>query len=324
MIIRPAVSNGQARPTRVEGILQVVGAGRHLDAGGSQVGHGGEPSRHRGVATTLEEEVGVGERDHTDSGRCDRARRSARRSRLRLHTEADAVAGRRPDGRNPRGHQSSQIHESARRRVERLVGVQVDADTVIDRRLQKELGRSERVAALEMRSTRPRGRHRPRAASTQQRSLVGAAEAHDRPATQRDDLDIDDIGDASLHLDERLDASQSVLERGVGMAAYRPIPVRCHQTGCAFGPFDGFVDADQVSVRSHGGDGPHQVTGRVHDPLCEERLVEVGMRFDGCGHEQVPVEFGRPRRPVCASSRPTAVITPSTMRTSCCRCVTPS
>ena len=53
----------------VERILQVVGAGGDVDAGGAQRPHGGDARGMRDLAiAALQEQVGVGERDHADAG----------------------------------------------------------------------------------------------------------------------------------------------------------------------------------------------------------------------------------------------------------------
>ena len=65
-----------AGPTdRVERVLQVVGTGRDLCASGAQGSHSGESSRHRAVASALEEQVGVGERNDADACRRNSLRR---------------------------------------------------------------------------------------------------------------------------------------------------------------------------------------------------------------------------------------------------------
>ena len=100
MIIRPAVSNGQARPSGLNGSCRLSAPAATLTPAAQQRRDRGQPARHRRAgAAALEEQVGVrGGRPR----RC-RRRRRARRSRAaaarRLHAEADAVAGRRPGGR---------------------------------------------------------------------------------------------------------------------------------------------------------------------------------------------------------------------------------
>ena len=124
----------------------------------------------------------------------------------------------------------------------------------------------------------------------EQGPLVGTVAPRDRPPAEGDDLDVDDVGDAPAHLDERLDAGEPVVQRRVGVRADGGEAVGGHQPRRPLGPLDGLVDAQQVAAGHHRLDRPEQVAGRVRDQLGQERLVEVGVGLDGGGQQHVAVE----------------------------------
>ena len=134
----------------------------------------------------------------------------------------------------------------------------------------------------------------------EQRPVRRPGDAGHRPAAQRDDLDVDHVGDAALDLEQRLDAAQPVLLRRVGVGADGGEPVGGHQPRRPFRPFDDVGHVEQMPVGLHRQDRAHQVAGRVLDALGEERLVEVGVGLDGGGEQQVALEVDDRRRPAAA------------------------
>ena len=233
-----------------------------------------------------------GERDHVHAG-LGHALGRRPLSCLRLHPEAHAVARGRGE-REARQHAPGEDVEPVGRRVERLVGVQVDADPVIRRDLEHQIGRGLDVAAdvhLEVRAAPDEigaGGQR----LTQERPRVGPLWPAERPARQRDDLDVDHPGDAATHLREPFDAAQPVVDREVGVGAHGRVPVGGHQPGGALGTLDDAGCVHHVPVRLHRADRAHQVAGRVVDDLGQERLVEVRMRLDSGGQQHVPGQVG--------------------------------
>ena len=278
----------RARPTdRVERVLEVVGAGRDVDARRPQGGHPGQPAWHRRRAAALEEQVGVGEGDHVDAGLGDELGDRPLLVEREL-AEAHAMAGRRRV-REPGEHAPGELGESARRLVERLVGVEVDRHPELGGELEEEVGRPFARLALEVRAAADEvGAGLERLA--EQCPVRGPGGAGHRPAAQRDDLHVDHVGDALLDLEQRLDAAQPVLLRRVGVGADGGEPVGGHQPGRPFGPLDDVGHVEQVPAGLHGEDRAHQVAGRVLDPLGEERLVEVGVGLDGGREQQMAVE----------------------------------
>ena len=223
MIINPAVSNGQARPDRVERVLQVVGAGGDVDAGlpaGRRRRSGRaasapapRPWRNRfvwGSATTLTPAAATSSATRRCVG-------------VRALPEAHAVAGGGRMGETGE-HRTAQFAEAVDRRIERLVGVEIDADAEVGGDAEQDVGRRDRgrrsrcgTAADEVGA----GGHR----LTQQRPLVGATGARHRPAAQGDDLDRDETVEPFTHGGERLDAAQAVLQGEVGVGPDRDVAV---------------------------------------------------------------------------------------------------
>ena len=114
----------------------------------------------------------------------------------------------------PGEHALGELREPARGRIERLVGVEVDR-----RHRTRRRARGRRRSPI-VRSPRPRGAGSRRRGRLRRRAPRAAAlavrrpgDAGHRPAAQRDDLDVDHVGDASLDLEQRLDAAQPVLLR---------------------------------------------------------------------------------------------------------------
>ena len=123
-------------------------------------------------------------------------------------------------GEAGRRDQLGEVGEAVDVRVERLVGVQVDADAVLGGDLEVAPPSPRRVPPAS-RCGQPPTRSAPApSASREQGPLVGAGRPGDRPPAQGDDLDVDHVGDPAAHLDERLDAAQPVVERRVGVGAH--------------------------------------------------------------------------------------------------------
>ena len=211
----------RARPAqRVERILQVVGAGGDDDAGVEQRPHRGEPAGHRLlVVAALEVQVRRRQGDDGDAGGGDGL--GDRPLPLgRLHAEADAVA-RRDRAANPvavdeRGEVGEPV-DGRRRASRRCAGRR-------RRRARRRSRGTISVAARVPPASRcgqPPTRSAPAASASRSRARWSAPRRPgDRPAAQGDDLDVDHVGDAAAHLDERLDAAQPVVERRVGVGAH--------------------------------------------------------------------------------------------------------
>ncbi len=215
MIIRAAVSNGSARPTGFERVLEVVGAGCHDDAGLTQGLHGREAARHRGlVVASLEEQVRVGERDDADPGRGDLLGHAALHV-LGLDAEADAVRGRHRMGETSGDDPFGQVLERQHRRVQRLVGVEVDGQAGVGGDVEEQLVRR-RGIVLQVRAAADQvDAHRD--GLGHERAHLRAGTADDRPAAQRHDLDVDQAAQAVAQRRQRLDRGEAVLDRQVGM-----------------------------------------------------------------------------------------------------------
>ena len=127
------------------------------------------------------------------------------------------------------------------RGVERLVGVQVDADAVVggDRRGTSPSPLGSRP--VEVRATADEvGTGRQRVA--EQGPLVGAAGPGDRPRAQGDDLDVDHVGDAATHLGERFDAGQPLSSVVSACVRTATEAVAGHQAGRPLGALDDVGD----------------------------------------------------------------------------------
>ena len=323
MIIRPAVSNGHARPTRIERILQIVGAGGDVDAGRAQGVDRGQPARHRrqaprpcrkrfvwGSATTFTPAAAT-----TFGGLAAGPRR--RWPRL---TQWLAVAGEIEPGE----HRTAQVTEPVRGRIERLVGVQIDTDAEVGGDAEEHVG-----GALVPRSdcrprdagTRRRGR-RPRPCASRSNARWSAPR---RPVTgqpQSATISIE-IRSArrSRTVDERLDAAQPVLHGRRRRACERRRSRWPPSVGRPARPARS-MSATLVRwrVAAIASIAPIEVAGRVDDALGQKRLVEMGVRLDRRRQQQPAVEIDDVRRscPATASSvrSPMAAIVPSTMWTS--------
>ena len=82
-----------AAADEVERVLHVVGTGRNQGSGALQRRHGGEaPGGGGGIVTSLEEEIGLGEREDRDPGLGDLGC-NLRLDLGRLHAERHAMAG---------------------------------------------------------------------------------------------------------------------------------------------------------------------------------------------------------------------------------------
>ena len=287
MIISPAVSNGHALPTGLNGSCRLSAPGRHVDPGGAQGGDGGQPARHRGTTATLQEQVGVGERDHVDAGLGHELGDRALVGLVAL-AEADAVAGaHRPI--EPGEDGTGEIAQAVDAGVERLVGVQVDADPEVRGDLEQDRRGLGGAGSFEVRAATDQvGACRDRVA--QQRPLGGAVRAGQRPAGEGDDLDVDHVADSGPHRGQRLDAAQPVLERHVDVGADGTEAVARHQAGGTLGTLGDVRRRREVPTGGHRLDRSHQVAGRVLDALGEERLVEVGVWFDRGRQQEMTVE----------------------------------
>ena len=124
----------------------------------------------------------------------------------------------------------------------------------------------------------------------QQGTVFGAGGPGDRRAGERHDLHVDHVGDALAGQGQRLDARQAVVGGDVGVGAHGAVAVARHQAGSPLGPLGGLLDGQLRPGRHHRRDRPDQIAGEVHHRLGEERLVEVGVRLDGGGQQQVAGE----------------------------------
>ena len=238
------------------------------------------------MVTTLEVEVRRRQRDDGDAGR----RHGLGDRPLtghRLHPEADAVARRdgvlEPGARHERG----QIGQAVDPGVERLVGVQVDADGVIGGDLEQHLGGGPRTSWLEMRAPSDEIGSR-RQCIDEEVPLVGPVRPSHRPAAQRDDLHVDHLGDPPPHVGEGHDAAQPVVERRVHVRAHGGEAVGRHPSRRPLRPLGRLRHAQRRAGSHHRVDGAEQVTGLVGQTLGQERLVQVGVGLDGCRAEDVP------------------------------------
>ena len=227
-----------------------------------------------------------------------------------------------PCGNCRADHQLGEVGQAQHRRVEGLVGVQIDADAVVGGDRQEHLGGRPRVAVVLEMGTSPDQVGTGGQRVDQQRTLVGPARSRHRPATQRDDLHIDDVGDPVAQRHQRLDAGQSVVEGGVGVGSHEPEPVGGHHPGRPLGPGQGLVRAEPVADGLHRPDRPHQVAGLVGHDVGQEGLVEMGMGFDRRRREDEARQIdGRsiPRAAGLAPAGCTAAISPAERVTSTTR-----
>ena len=288
MIIKPAVSNGHARPTGLNGSWRLSAPAATLTPA---VRNAATAVRPRGMGA-----VPRPWRNRLVWGRAITLTPASATSSAttalfvgRELPEAHAMAGGR-GVREPGEHAPRELGEPARCSVERLVGVEIHWHRELGRQLEEEVGRGRARLALEVRAAADEvGPGLERLA--EKGSVRGPGDARHRPAAQGHDLHVDHVGDPTLDLEQRLDAAQSVLLRRVGVGAYGGEPVGGHQPRRPFRPFDDVGHVEQVPVGLHRQDRTHQVAGRVLDPLGEERLVEVGMGLDGGGEQQVAIEI---------------------------------
>ena len=283
----------RARPTdRVERILQVVGAGGHVHAGRSQCGDRGEPTGHR------RRSLGPGGTGSCAAARRRRCRpaRPVRRSRAgacgscipRL-TQWLAVTG----CSNPSEHHAWRGRPGRARRhraSRRCAGRRRHPDP-------SAVCRKTSVASADRASPSRCGQPPTRSAPASSASRSSARwSAPSGPMTGQPHRatisSVDDVGDAPADLGQRLDAAQTVLRRGVGVACGRPVkPLAAISRAARSARSIDLVDVEEVPVRAHRVDRPHQVAGRVLDPLGEERLVEVGVRLDRGRQQELAVEI---------------------------------
>jgi len=281
----------RARPAEwIERVVQVVGPGRHGGTGRAERPNRGDTSRCRlQMRPTLQIEIRRRERDNCDPG-CRNRSGDALLVGLRTSPQADAMTRRDGVLEPGRRHHRRELGETIGGRLQRLVGVQVDADAVLGRDAQQRLRRREAVAVrLEVRATADQvGTGLDRVVDEPAR--VGGARRGNRVGGQRDDLDVDDVSEPAADLAERLHAVDAIVAVHVDVRTYRPEPVGGHQPGGALGPEDRFGDVDLASGRIHREDRAHQVAGLVEHEVGQKRLVEVGVRLDGRGHQHIPAE----------------------------------
>ena len=197
--IRPAVSNGHARPDRVERVLQVVGARSDVHPGSIAARR---PPSVRGASVPVRGPGGTGWCAAVRRHRCRRAQRVRRSPAVgaapacpRL-TQWLAVTGcSKPS--------STMVARSTRPSdvgIQRFVGVQVDADAAVGCGLEEELGRlgGPAVAFEVWAATDEVGAGVQRI--VEEGSLIGGVRPDNRPAAQRDDLHVDHVGDPSADL----------------------------------------------------------------------------------------------------------------------------
>ena len=127
----------------------------------------------------------------------------------------------------------------------------------------------------------------------QQGALVRARLPDDGPVAQRDDLDVDEVGDPPPHLAQGLDTAQAVIGGEIGVGPHEAIAVAGHETRRSLRAFDDVLDAEQVAVGPHRLDRAHQVTVGVRDLLGQECLVEMRVWFDRRRRQQVAREVER-------------------------------
>ena len=137
--IRPAVSNGHARPTGLNGSCRLSAPAATFTPADRSAATAVSPAGHRRPAPSLEEQVRVRERHDVDAGLRDQFGDLVLAVRL-LHAEADAVAGGDRLFEAVQHHRG-EVDQAEHAGIERLVGVQVDADAAIGRDLQEEVGR---------------------------------------------------------------------------------------------------------------------------------------------------------------------------------------
>ena len=208
---------------------------------------------------------------------------------LGQHAEADAVAGGHTVG-EPGVDGSDQVEDAERRRVEGLVGVQVDTDTVIGGDAEQALGGRRRAVGFEVgTATHQVGAEIERIA--EQGPPVGSGDARHRRFAQRHDLDVDDVGQQLACRQHALDRDQSACLGDVDMGANGRVSAARHQATGSDGA-GGDVRGRGVGERGqHAVDGAGEIAGRVGHDVGEERLVEMGVRLDGRRQQHEPVEI---------------------------------
>ena len=288
MIISAAVSSGSPRPTGLNGSCRLsaparrarrrraapctaVSRTRHRDAAMSR------PCRNRlvcGRATTLMPAAATC--SATSRWRC-----SGCMPRL---TQWLAVT---PWGKPVASTRSARSSRPQHRRVERLVGVQVDAAARPRRRSSAAVVGRVRVG-LEVRAAADEvDAHGDRLA--QQGALVGAAVADDRPARRSATIWMSTRSRSRSRTSTSASTDVSRLPSVTSTCvriAVQPLAASSRAARSA----RSIVSSSVIESRGrvHRQDRAQQVAGRVGDPLGEERLVEVGVRL-GERREQTSV-----------------------------------
>ena len=303
MIINPAVSNGQARPTGLNGSCRLSAPAATFAPACCSASIGGQPARHRRAC-----------RDPAGTGSCGGVRRRSRpaaatSSAIALRLDVGAGRGSRSGWRWPGGRTRRAPHDTSRR-------ARRPSDRASRRCADRRRRRSRwRCRAGRRSASRPRSLVEVRAATdevgagghrlAQQRPLVGAADAGHRPAAQRDDLDRrSGRRSRSRTADERLDAAQAVLQGDVDVGTDRDVAVVRHQPGRPLGPLGDVGDA------SSGDGSPPSPRWHPSDRPSGWRSARPG----------TPCRGGRAARPrPAASSRPSRSITSTPVRGATCR-----
>ena len=303
MIISDAVSSGSPRPTGLNGSWRLSAPAATLTPACCRAR---TAVTALGVATgavaTLQEQVGVGEGDHVDAC-CGDLLGDLLLSMHRLQRERHAVTGRDSEGEPGGDHPLGEILQGTDRRIERLVGVQVDRQAGLGGHRQEVVVGRNRIGLQMGASADDVDPHRDRV--TKQRALVGSFRADRRPGAQRSDLDVDERPETIAHLDQRLNRHQTGAHREIDVSADRRTAVGRQQDRGTLGTLDRVGEGDRRASLLHRTDGTEQVTGGVVDALGQERLVEVSVRFGKGRQHEVAVVGQRlsSERQVCSHER---------------------
>ncbi len=206
--------------------------------------------------------------------------------------EAHAVRGRHRE-RESGEHLAGEVLQTEDRRIERLVGVEIDPDAGLRSDLQQHIGGGLDVAVVLQVGTPADEVGAGGQCIAQERPMVGAGGPDHRAPGQRDDLDIDHVGNAAADLDEREGVHQPSVHGGVGVGPHGDVAVGGHEACRPFGAFDDVVRVDLAVEADHGIDGAAEITGDVLGPFGEEGLVEMGMGLHCGRQEQVAAEIDR-------------------------------
>ena len=184
---------------RIERILQVVGTGCDVDPGRPQRPDSGDAARHRDlVLAAQEEQIGVGEGDHRDAGGRDLVGDLAL-AVLGLQDQRHAMARGDVMRKARRDDALGKVLQREHRRVERLVGVQIDGQSAFGSERQETIVGRCRIRFQVRAPADDIDAHRDGLAH--QRPLVRALWSDRRPGTQRGDLDLDQVAQPIANVD---------------------------------------------------------------------------------------------------------------------------